>query len=62
MLLAGVPAVGPDHGVQEAKILQQCIGMVVTGTMSSQGARVLQKRRVEIAMRGCGFFRKISVK
>ena len=34
----------------------------VTDTMSSQGARVLRKRRRKIATRGCGVVQKISVK
>lgn len=51
MLLGDVvPAVGPDHGVQKARILRQCIGMVVTATMSSQGARVLRKCREETVL------------
>lgn len=53
MLLGGVVrAVQPDHGVQEAGILWQCVDMVVTdSSIGSQGARVLLKRQVlEIAM------------
>jgi len=60
MFLGGVVrAVGPDHEVQEAGILLWCVGMVVvTDTMYLQGPRVLRKRRVEIAMRGCGLYPK----
>ena len=59
MLLGGVVrAVGPDRGVQKAGILRQCVGMVVTNTMSSQRARVLRKRRVMIVVKGCGLHPK----
>ena len=59
MLLGGVVrAVGPDHGVQKAGILRQCVGMVVTDTMSSQRARVLRKRRIMIVVKGCGLHPK----
>ena len=53
-----VRAVGPDHEVRKAGILLQCVGTVVSDTISSQGARLLRKRRVEIVMRGCGFYPK----
>jgi hypothetical protein len=58
MMLPGgvVRVVWPDHGVHEAGILRQCVGMVVTDNMSSQRARVLRKRGVETVIRGrvCG--------
>ena len=59
MLLGGViPAVGPDHEVRKAGILRQCVGTVVSDTISSQGARLSRKRRRKIATRGCGFYPK----
>jgi hypothetical protein len=45
-----VRAVWPDHGVQEAGILWQRIGMVVTDTRGSQESERVRKCRVENAM------------
>ena len=49
----------PDHGAQKAGILRQCVGLVlVTDTMSLQGARVSRERQVKIAVKGCGLHPK----